>query len=358
MDALSPKYPSTVDPTLLARVAKGDQEAFERLYEQTSSLLYTLVLRIVGKPADAADLLQEVYLEAWRKASNYDTARGAPLAWLVTLPRSRAIDWVRALAARGKNVTASLDDTPASDLVAQNADALDIRAANERQVLVRASLKSLPPVQQQVIDLAFYEGLTHTEISERLNVPLGTIKTRIRLDRSQGHIQAFGDLRMRQSLIEGEVDHLLLHRRQGLEGSPDQDLALVGRADVQGVRVLGDEVRGGRVVERGSHVLAAGGQRADPINGAASRQRHQPGHRSASSGVVVRCLAPGLQVHLLQEVRRVGRLPHDPQHEGVEQRTGLLVEPLERLLIPFGDPRQERGIDGGWVFRAQRVHAP
>ena len=103
------------------------------------------------------------------------------MAWLVTLARSRAIDWVRALAARGKDVTASLDDTPASDLIAQNADALDIRAANERQVLVRTSLKSLPPVQQQVIELAFYEGLTHAEISERLHVPLGTIKTRIRL---------------------------------------------------------------------------------------------------------------------------------------------------------------------------------
>ena len=178
---MSLKNPSTVDHTLLARVAKGDQEAFERLYEQTSSLLYTLVLRILGKPADAADLLQEVYLEAWRKASNYDTARGAPMAWLVTLARSRAIDWVRALVARGKNVTASLDDTPASDLVAQNADALDIRAANERQALVRGSLKSLPPVQQQVIELAFYQGLTHVEISERLHVPLGTIKTRIRL---------------------------------------------------------------------------------------------------------------------------------------------------------------------------------
>ncbi len=181
MDALSPKNSSTVDRELLAQVAKGDEAAFERLYEQTSSLLYTLVLRIVGKPVDAADILQEVYLEAWRKASNYDSTRGAPMAWLVTLARSRAIDWVRALAARGKDVTASLDDTPASDLIAQDADALDIRAANERQALVRASLKTLPPVQRQVIALAFYEGLTHTEISERLNVPLGTIKTRIRL---------------------------------------------------------------------------------------------------------------------------------------------------------------------------------
>ena len=179
MDALSPEPSSTVDRELLARVAKGDQEAFERLYEQTSSLLYTLVARIMGKPSDAADLLQEVYLEAWRKASNYDSARGAPMAWLVTLARSRAIDWVRALAARSK--TASLDDTPATQLVAQDPNALDIRAANERQTLVRASLNTLPPVQRQVIELAFYEGLTHTEISERLNVPLGTIKTRIRL---------------------------------------------------------------------------------------------------------------------------------------------------------------------------------
>ncbi len=181
MDALSPQNSSTVDHELLARIAKGEPEAFERLYEQTSVLLHTLVLRIVENPGDAADLLQEVYLEAWRKASNYDRARGTPMAWLVTLARSRAIDRVRALAARGKNVTASLNDTPASDLVAQDTDALDMRAANERQALVRASLKTLPPAQRQAIELAFYEGLTHTEISERLQVPLGTIKTRIRL---------------------------------------------------------------------------------------------------------------------------------------------------------------------------------
>src|SRR5437867_11183160 len=101
------------------------------------------------------------------------------MAWLVTLARSRAIDLVRALAARGKDVTASLDDTPASDLVAQNADALDIRAAYERQALVRASLKFLPPVQQQAIELASYEGLSNSEISEGLHVPWGMIMSRI-----------------------------------------------------------------------------------------------------------------------------------------------------------------------------------
>lgn len=168
-------------PDLVARVADGDQAAFEQLYEQSSSLLFTLVSRIVGHEGEAADLLQEVYLEVWRKASNYDHARGTPMAWLITLARSRAIDRVRALGSRGKGVTASLDDTPASHLIATDADAMEIRAASERQALVWAALKILPPVQRQALELAYYEGLTHMEISIRLNVPLGTIKTRIRL---------------------------------------------------------------------------------------------------------------------------------------------------------------------------------
>ena len=181
MDAPIPQSSSTVAPDLVARVAGGDQAAFEQLYEQSSPLLCTLVSRIVGNEGEAADLLQEVYLEVWRKASNYDRARGTPMAWLVTLARSRAIDRVRALGSRGKGVTASLDDTPASDLIASNADAMEISAASERQALVWAALKTLPLVQRQAIALAYYEGLTHVEISGRLNVPLGTIKTRIRL---------------------------------------------------------------------------------------------------------------------------------------------------------------------------------
>ena len=181
MDVPIPQSSPAAAPDLVARIAGGDQAAFEQLYDQSSSLLFTLVSRIVGDPGDAADLLQEVYLEVWRKASNYDRARGAPMAWLVTLARSRAIDRVRALGSRGKGVTASLDDTPASDLIAGGADALAVHAAKERQALVWKAIEVLPLVQRQAIALAYYEGLTHVEISERLNVPLGTIKTRIRL---------------------------------------------------------------------------------------------------------------------------------------------------------------------------------
>jgi RNA polymerase sigma-70 factor (ECF subfamily) len=181
MDVPTPKNSSIPGPDLLARVAKGDQKAFEQLYEQSSALLYALVMRIVGNQDEAAELLQEVYLEAWRKASNYDVARGTPMAWLVTLARSRALDRIRALGSRGKGVTASLDDTPAAGLVATNSDAVEMRAATERQALVGMALKRLPPVQRQAIELAFYGGLTHMEIAERLQTPLGTIKTRIRL---------------------------------------------------------------------------------------------------------------------------------------------------------------------------------
>ena len=181
MDVPIPKNSSIPGSALLARVAKGDQEAFEQLYEQSSALLYALVMRIVGNQDEVAELLQEVYLEAWCKASNYDVARGTPMAWLVTLARSRALDRLRALGSRGKGVTSSLDDTPAAGLVATNSDALEKRAATERHALVGAALKDLPPVQRQAIELAFYDGLTHMEIAERLQTPLGTIKTRIRL---------------------------------------------------------------------------------------------------------------------------------------------------------------------------------
>jgi RNA polymerase sigma-70 factor, ECF subfamily len=181
MDFPTPKNSSIPGSDLVASVAKGDQKAFERLYEQSSALLYALVMRIVGNQDEAAELLQEVYLEAWRKASNYDAARGTPMAWLVTLARSRALDRVRALGSRGKGVTVSLDDAPTSSLVATNSDALEMRAAAERHTLVGTALKSLPPMQRQAIELAFYDGLTHMEISARLQTPLGTIKTRIRL---------------------------------------------------------------------------------------------------------------------------------------------------------------------------------
>ena len=92
MDKPSPHATSTIDPTLLARVVKGDQQAFSQLYDHSSTLLFTLAVRILGNREEAAELLQDVYLEVWRKVSRYDIGRGTPVAWLITLTKSRAID--------------------------------------------------------------------------------------------------------------------------------------------------------------------------------------------------------------------------------------------------------------------------
>ena len=93
-----------IDPTLLARVVKGDQQAFSQLYDHSSTLLFTLAVRILGNHEEAAELLQDVYLEVWRKVSRYDVGRGTPVAWLITLTKSRAIDRLRARAARGYRI--------------------------------------------------------------------------------------------------------------------------------------------------------------------------------------------------------------------------------------------------------------
>src|SRR5215217_993900 len=114
MDSPSQQAASTIDPKLLARVVKGDQQAFSQLYDLSSTLLYTMAFRILGQREEAAELLQEVYLEVWRKVARYDVGRGTPVAWLITLTRSRAIDRLRARAVRGQNATLQLDEAVSS----------------------------------------------------------------------------------------------------------------------------------------------------------------------------------------------------------------------------------------------------
>lgn len=172
---------STIDPALIAKVAKGDQQAFGQLYDLSCSLLFTLALRILGDHDEATDLLQEVYLEVWRKGARYDVGRGTPTAWLVTLTRSRAIDRLRSRAAKGHGVTVSIGDTGAAELPDQTPDPFETNADLEQRALVKKAFAELPEAQRQALELAYYEGLSHQEIAARLNQPLGTIKTRIKL---------------------------------------------------------------------------------------------------------------------------------------------------------------------------------
>ena len=185
MDKPSQQAISTIDPSLLARVGRGDHQAFSQLYDQSSTLLFTLAVKILGNHEAAAELLQDVYLEVWRKVSRYDVGRGTPIAWLVTLTKSRAIDRLRARPARGDQATSSLEAGTAGQATDGDPNSFETKADQELRAAVVRAVAGLPQAQQQAIELAYYEGLSHTEIAARLNQPLGTVKTRIKLGMSK-----------------------------------------------------------------------------------------------------------------------------------------------------------------------------
>ena len=182
MESASRQAASSIEPKLLTRVAKGDPKAFGQLYDQSSTLLFTLAYRILSDREEAAELLQEVYLEVWRKIARYDVGRGSPIAWLVTLTRSRAIDRLRSRASRGAQL---LSDSLEHPLVSTTPDVspnpYEAQEDSELRQMMAKAILDLPLPQQQAIEMAFYQGLTHTEIAAKLNQPLGTVKTRIKL---------------------------------------------------------------------------------------------------------------------------------------------------------------------------------
>jgi len=164
-------------PELIRQMAIGDREAFARFYDRYSPLVYPLILRIVRSRADADDVVQEVFWECWQAAPSYDPARGTPEAWVLTRARARAIDRVRAVRRRTETFVAPLDEAIAARAEA-GGDAAE-RTADRS--LVAGVLGGLPDGQREIIELAYYGGLTQTEIAERLKQPLGTVKTRMRL---------------------------------------------------------------------------------------------------------------------------------------------------------------------------------
>lgn len=161
---------------LIGRVAEGDQDALTTLYEATNRFVYGLLLRMLGNAATAEEVLLDVYIQLWKQAARYDRQRGNPRSWLVTMARSRAIDRLRAegqAAQRGAQLeeAATIAATHDAEWMATNA---------EMQRLVCTALEALSQEQREVIELAFYSGLTHSEMAERLKQPIGTVKTRVR----------------------------------------------------------------------------------------------------------------------------------------------------------------------------------
>lgn len=167
--------PSPTDAELLRAVAAGDESALAAIYDRYSSILLGLLLRILHSRAEAEDVLQEVFVQVWRRADSFDESRGRGFTWLVTLARSRAIDRLRALDSRQRAATASAAEP--SEVVSDAS--LDAFRSEQREI-VRSALSQLTEDQRRTLLLAYEEGLTQSEIAARLNQPLGTVKTRTR----------------------------------------------------------------------------------------------------------------------------------------------------------------------------------
>lgn len=151
---------------VVRRLQSGDPDALAQLYDAYAGVVAALAQRILRDAAETEEVVQEVFMQAWRQASRFDPRRGSPAAWLVTMSRSRALDRVRRRAVR-REVSEGTPPAPSP-------------AGLEEPLAVRAALTILTPEQREALEMAFYDGLTHVEIAQRLGQPLGTVKTRIR----------------------------------------------------------------------------------------------------------------------------------------------------------------------------------
>lgn len=170
--------PPDASVALLARIAQGDREAFGRFYDAFAGLALGLIRRILRDPAASEEVLQEVFWQIWQEAARYDPRRGSPEAWVIMRAKTRAIDRLRAIRRREKTFVAPVDESMARS---SEAPGENPGVAAETRGLVRSALDSLPEPQRRVVELAFFEGLTQSEIASRLGEPLGTVKTRARL---------------------------------------------------------------------------------------------------------------------------------------------------------------------------------
>jgi RNA polymerase sigma-70 factor, ECF subfamily len=186
---------SAADHDAIRRVARGEGDALAALYDRHSRAVYSLALRVLTDTSEAEEVVQDVFAQAWRQAARYDTSRGAVIAWLLVMTRSRAIDRLRAR--RGLPPLAGDSEQTLGVLSDPGAGPERAALSSEQRSRVRGALEQLPLVQRLAIELAFFEGLTHVEIAERLELPLGTIKTRIRL----------GLMKLKDAFVEAGYEH-------------------------------------------------------------------------------------------------------------------------------------------------------
>jgi RNA polymerase sigma-70 factor (ECF subfamily) len=172
---VQPEEAQIRDVELLKAIVRQDETALAELYDRYRVILFSLLVRILHSREEAEDVLQEVFLQVWRRAPDFDESRGRPFTWLVTLARSRGIDRLRSLAARERVALAGARE-PTEEVSDAVADAF----RSEQRGLVATALAQLPDEQKRALMLAYFDGLTQSEIAEKLGAPLGTVKTRMR----------------------------------------------------------------------------------------------------------------------------------------------------------------------------------
>jgi RNA polymerase sigma-70 factor (ECF subfamily) len=170
-----PERTQMPDEELVHAIAQGDEQAFASLYDRYNSTLLGFLLRILNSKAEAEDVLQEVFIQVWQQAPAFDETRGRAFSWLMVIARSRALDRIRALNARERTVTKSSRET-----FEDVADANDEVIRSQESEMVRRALDQIPEAQRSALLLAYFEGLSQSEIAARTGEPLGTVKTRTR----------------------------------------------------------------------------------------------------------------------------------------------------------------------------------
>ncbi|HKR22817.1 MAG TPA: sigma-70 family RNA polymerase sigma factor [Pyrinomonadaceae bacterium] len=164
------------DVELLKAVAARNEAALGQIYDRYRVILFGVLLRILNDRAEAEDVLQETFLQVWRRAADFDEKRGRPFTWLVTLARSRGIDRLRTLASRERVAQACAKENPEEEY----SDAATDVVKSEQRGVVNKALDQLPEEQKRPLMLAYFDGLTQSEIAAHLGAPLGTVKTRMR----------------------------------------------------------------------------------------------------------------------------------------------------------------------------------
>jgi RNA polymerase sigma-70 factor, ECF subfamily len=183
----------TTNEALLPSVARGETTAFEALYDRHSSTLYALLLRILSNPEDAQEVLQETFVKAWTNARMFDSTRGSEIAWLISIARSRGIDKLRSRKIRGDRENDAGREISIHSSFVESTTGADMAVRSQESSAVRSALSELPDAQRVALELAYFEGLSQSEIAAKLGEPLGTIKTRMQLGmkKLRERLQAF-----------------------------------------------------------------------------------------------------------------------------------------------------------------------